>query len=116
MTIEDAEGENKIIPATFDAKGKVSKYISAQASVILYYDVNRDEEFGHVIRRVYAQPWPPYLAKDRYSALGPGQRIEEGDYFAMAGMVEKIYKAREEIIGSNERRPRSPSRPRRPAR
>lgn len=116
MTMEDAEGENRVIPQTFDSKGKVSKYISAQASVILYYDVSRDEEFGHVIRRVYAQPWPPWFAKDRYNALGPGQRIEEGDYFAMAGMVDKIYKAREETIGGNERRPRTASRPRRAAR
>jgi hypothetical protein len=113
-TMEHANGEEKVIPQFFDSKGKVSRHVSAQASVILYYDVQRDEELGSVIRRVYAQPWPPYLAKDRYSALGPGQRIEEGDFFAMAGMVEKIYKAREEIIG--ERRPRTARRPRRPGR
>lgn len=113
MILEGTDGEDKVIPGFFDSKGKVSRHVSAQASVILYYDVQRDEELGHVIRRVYAQPWPPYLAKDRYSALGPGQRIDEGDFFAMAGMIEKIYKAREEIIGGN---PGTTRRPRRPAR
>jgi len=117
MILEGKDGEEKVIPGFFDSKGKVSRHVSAQASVILYYDVQRDEELGKVIRRIYAQPWPPYLAKDRYSALGPGQRIEEGDFFAMARYVEMIYKAREETIGTTEeRRPRRPSRPRKPAR
>jgi len=116
MMIEGPDGEEKVIPSFFDSKGKVSRFVSSQASIILYYDVQRDEEHGHVIRRVYAQPWPPYLAKDRYSALGPGQRIENEDFFAMAGMVEKIYKAREEVIGAEGQPARSPRRPRRPVR
>jgi AAA domain len=102
MTMEDAEGENKIVPQTFDSKGKVSKYISAQASVILYYDATREIEGkeGQLVRRLYAQPWPPYVAKDRYSALGPGRRIEENDFTAMADIIRAIYKAREEVINA----------------
>jgi AAA domain len=100
MTMEDAEGETRVIPQTFDSKGKVAKYISAQASVILYYDVARDPEGkdNSIIRRVYAQPWPPWFAKDRYSALGPGRRIEDGDFFAMTDIIQAIYKAREEML------------------
>ena len=110
MIIEGKDGEEKVIPGFFDSKGKVSRHVSAQASVILYYDVQRDDELGKIIRRVYAQPWPPYLAKDRYSALGPGQRIEEEDFFVMADMVERIYKARGEVIDGNPRRPRRAAR------
>lgn len=113
MQSEDAEGEPRVIPQTFDSKGKVSRYISAQVSVLLYYDVRREPEGDSITRRIYAQPWPPWFAKDRYSALGPGQRIEEGDYFAMAGIIEKIYKAREEVVASQEKPSAARSRRRR---
>jgi hypothetical protein len=113
MQMEDAEGEPRVIPQTFDAKGKVSRYISAQVSVLLYYDVTRGEEDNSIIRRVYAQPWPPWVAKDRYNALGPGRRIEDGDFFAMADMIRDIYKAREEVIAHQTPEPKARTRGRR---
>jgi hypothetical protein len=90
MMVDDAEGDPRIIPHILGKKGEISDYISAQSSVALYYAVARESTPDNTIRRALAQPYPPYYAKDRYSALGKRWDVEEGDYTAMARMIEAI--------------------------
>jgi len=92
MTADDAEGEERIIPLLLGKKGEISDAISSQFSVGIYYAVARESRdmTGDVIRRALCQPRPPWWAKDRYSALGKTWDVEEGDYFAMARMIEAI--------------------------
>jgi hypothetical protein len=98
MTVEDSEGETRVIPhfrGTSKQPAEISDYISAQASVGLYYAVAR-ESVGlskGIIRRALAQPYPPYWAKDRFSALGRRWDVAEREYFAMADMVAAIDKS-----------------------
>jgi hypothetical protein len=103
MTVEDAEGETRVIPHIMGKKGEISDYISAQASVGLYYAVARESvgASSDIIRRALAQPYPPYWAKDRFTALGRRWDVAEGDYFAMADMVAAIDKSLEQSGKAN---------------
>jgi hypothetical protein len=96
MSVDDAEGEARVIPLLLGKKGEISDYVSAQFSVALYYSVAREsrEMRGPVLRRALCQPYPPWFAKDRYMALGTSWDVEDGDYFAMSRMIEAIDKAR----------------------
>jgi AAA domain len=98
MNAEDAEGEPRVIPLLLGKKGEISDYISAQPGVVLYYSVSRESRENEatgsdIVRRVLAQPYPPWLAKDRYDALGSYWDVGYRDYTAMARMVEAIEKA-----------------------
>jgi hypothetical protein len=95
MSVDDAEGEQRVIPHLLGKKGEISDYVSAQFSVALYYAVAREsrEMRGAVVRRALAQPYPPWYAKDRYMALGKFWDVEEGNYFAMSEMIQAIEKA-----------------------
>jgi hypothetical protein len=121
MTVEDAEGETRVIPHIPGKQGEISDYISAQTSVALYYAVARESKDmrGPIIRRALAQPHPPWFAKDRYSALGHFWDVEEGDFTAMARMIEAINNSarKMEESGGRTTQSRHPtgSRPRRPA-
>jgi AAA domain len=94
MTEEDAEGETRVIPQIQGKRGEISDYISQLASVVLYYGVARESREaglkGPILRRALAQPYPPWEAKDRFSALGRYWDVEEGDYTAMADMARAI--------------------------
>lgn len=94
MTREDEEGEDAVMPH-FEGKGMtISQYITAQFDVVLYYAVSKiaSEKAGHTVRRALAQPHPelPYVAKDRYRALGDFWEVDPGNYWAMAEMIEAI--------------------------
>jgi hypothetical protein len=110
MSVDDAEGEARVIPLLLGKKGEISDYVSAQFSVALYYSVAREsrEMRGPVLRRALAQPYPPWYAKDRYMALGRYWDVEDGDYFQMSRMIEAIEKSREAAInaGKEEIQPR----------
>jgi len=117
MNAEDAEGEPRVIPLILGKKGEISDSISAQAGVILYYSVSREsreaEAVGrHIIRRVLAQPYPPWLAKDRYDVLGTSMDVGYRDDTVMANIIDLIEKAK-----ANQQKPRAggASRRRRPA-
>jgi hypothetical protein len=93
MIREDEEGDTLVLP---DLQGKdyaISNYVSSQMDIITYYAVApRKRDDDPMIRRLLFQPYPPYLAKDRYNAFGRFQDIEEGEYDAMvdlAGMLEE---------------------------
>jgi hypothetical protein len=115
MSVDDAEGEPRVIPLLLGKKGEISDAISSQFSVALYYAVAREsrEMTGPVTRRALCQPFPPWYAKDRYMALGKTWDVEEGDFFAMSRMIEAIEKSRgaSGIAGAAAKA----SRPRRPA-
>jgi AAA domain len=92
MIKEDEEGDDIILPA-FTGKGyEISTYVSSQFDVIGWYNVHKkaSEEAGHTVRRALFQPYPPWLAKDRFNALGMFQDIPDGDYTAMAEFIEMI--------------------------
>jgi AAA domain len=101
MTVEDAEGETRVIPLLLGKQGEISDYCSAQAGVGVYYSVSRESrEAGAVgpaiIRRALFQPYPPWWAKDRYNALGISMDIEHEDYTAMARIIDTIERAKKE--------------------
>ena len=82
------------MPAITGKDYAISNYIQAQAGVIMYYAVapqknNRDP----VVRRALCQPYPPYVAKDRYNVLGRWQDVAEGEYSAMAEFIDMINEA-----------------------
>jgi len=102
MNAEDAEGEPRVIPLLLGKKGEISDYISAQFGVALYYSVARESREADaigpdIVRRVLAQPYPPWFAKDRYDALGSHRDVEYKDDTAMATMIDDLQKARKEI-------------------
>lgn len=111
MTVEDAEGETRVIPHILGKKGEISDYISAQASVALYYSVARESKDmqGSILRRALAQPYPPWFAKDRYAALGHSWDVEEGDFTAMAKMINAIGNSLESGNGGSRRTTARPS-------
>lgn len=98
MVEEDAEGETRVIPHIPGRRGEISDYISAQAGFVLYYGIAREsrESTSGIIRRALAQTYPPYQAKDRFSALGRRWDVKEGDYTAMSDMIGAIYDALKE--------------------
>ena len=116
MNGEDAEGDPRVIPLLLGKKGEISDYISAQPGVVLYYSVSRESREAEatgsdIVRRVLAQPYPPWLAKDRYGALGSYVDVGDGDYTAMARMVEAVEKARgNSAKNSSSRRRRTGAR------
>ena len=112
MSVDDAEGEPRVIPLLLGKKGEISDYVSSQFSVALYYSVARESRDmkGPIVRRALAQPFPPWFAKDRYMALGRTWDVGEGEFFAMSEMITAIEKSRG-VSGSEG----SASRPRRPA-
>jgi AAA domain len=101
MTVEDAEGETRVIPHILGKKGEISDYISSQFDAVLYYAVAPQKSRASAqTRYILAQPYPPYLAKDRYNALGRWQDVKEGDYTAMSDFIGMIQDSMKE--GSNE--------------
>lgn len=93
MVTEDQEGETLVLPSIRGKGYEISNYISAQMDVILYYAVSeRASTEDMTVRRALAQPYPPYLAKDRYNALGKRWDVMEEDYTAMAQIIRAIEK------------------------
>lgn len=111
MTVEDDEGNPRTIPLILGKRGEISDYISAQAGVVLYYSVSRESRENEavgpdVIRRALAQPFPPWLAKDRYDALGTFWDVPHGDYTAMARMIDAIDRAKKEMNNARSTEPK----------
>jgi len=111
MAVDDGE-EERIVPLLLGRKGEISEYVSAQFSVALYYGVareSRDME-GAITRRALCQPYPPWFAKDRYSALGKTWDVPEGEYWEMAKMIEAIDTKIRKGVGENGARATGASR------
>jgi hypothetical protein len=108
MIAEEAEGETRVIPLLLGKKGEISDYISAQAGVILYYSVSRESREADavgpdIVRRLLCQPFPPWLAKDRYDALGTSIDVAHGDNTVMDDIIDRLNKAGNNV-GNGEAR------------
>ena len=91
MIKEDEAGDDIVMPSFQGKNYSIAKYISAQMMLVTYYTVSRSASTDdEIVRMLLAQPHPPYIAKDRYSALGRYQLVKEGDYGAMADFIAMI--------------------------
>lgn len=91
MHKEDPEGESLVLPAITGKDYTISNYVCAAMDQVLYYGVakQRNKE-APTVRRLLAETYPPYFAKDRYSVLPRWTDIESGDYFIMADIIADI--------------------------
>jgi hypothetical protein len=91
MIREDDDGDDMYMPALVGKGYEISSYVTSQLDAIGYMAVSKiastEEE---TIRRVLWQPYPPYIAKDRYRALGKWQDIHEGEFGVMGEFIEMI--------------------------
>jgi hypothetical protein len=96
MIREDNEGDEQVLPALIGGQSwvDISHYMCAQADIVLYYAIapNKNKN-AQTTRRVLAQPYPPYFAKDRYDALGFSQDVAPGEYGAMEEFIRMIREA-----------------------
>lgn len=91
MRRTDAEGEELVLPNITGKDYTISNYCREQMDIVSYYDVVPNKKRNEpMVRRLLFQPYPPYVAKDRYNVFGRYQDIEEGDFGAMAELIEMI--------------------------
>lgn len=88
----DAEGDDIVLPAITGKDYAICNYIRAQFGIVSWYDISKpaSEAAGETIRRLLFQPFPPYVAKDRYSVFGQFQDVHEGEFGVMAEFIEMI--------------------------
>lgn len=99
MIREDKEGDDEVIPELMGGESwrAISHYMCSQAGIVLYYAMAKEkDEEGMPLRYALAQPSPPYVAKDRYTALGFGQYVGHDDFTAMSDWIKWIKEAAEE--------------------
>jgi hypothetical protein len=93
MRRDDEDGEDQVLPAITGKGDEICNYVCAQMDVIGYYAVSEKATAANddiPTRRALFQPFPPYIAKDRYQALGMYQDVGDQDYNAMAEFIEMI--------------------------
>jgi hypothetical protein len=91
MNNEDPEGESIVLPHILGKGYAVSSYCCAQADQVLYYGVARqNDKQAPTIRRLLAETYPPWFAKDRYNVLPRWTDVEDEDYDAMADVIDDI--------------------------
>lgn len=99
MRKEDEEGEDLVLPAITGKNYEVCNYIRAQMDIVSYYAVapskNRNDP---ITRRLMSQPYPPYVAKDRYDALGRWWDVPDGEYDTIIDMITEIEKAEKKAV------------------
>lgn len=91
MIKEDEDSEDIVLPNLVGKNYTISENVMAEADMVLYYGVSKTastDEF--TVRRALAQPYPPWRAKDRYNCLGKFIDVHEGNYWAMADIIEAI--------------------------
>jgi hypothetical protein len=99
VNTENEDGDDMVIPHLTGKGWQISDYVSSQFDVVLYYAVAAQKSRTEpMIRRALAQPYPPYLAKDRFAALGRWQDVPEGDFTAMADFIGMINDAKKEPL------------------
>lgn len=87
----DEDGEDIVLPNIVGKDYTISMNFCAEADMVLYYAVSKTASTKkETIRRVLAQPYPPYVAKDRYNCLGKFMDVREGEYDAMAEIITAI--------------------------
>jgi hypothetical protein len=88
----DSEGEDIVLPAITGKDYAICNYIRAQMGIVSWYNISgpASEAAGETIRRMLFQPYPPYVAKDRYSVFGNHQDVHEGEFGVMAEFIDMI--------------------------
>jgi hypothetical protein len=88
----DGNGDDIVLPAITGKDYAICNYIRAQMGIVSWYDISgpASEAAGETIRRLLFQPYPPYVAKDRYSAFGRHQDVREGEFDVMSEFIEMI--------------------------
>lgn len=90
MRKENEDGDDIVLPAITGKDYEICNYVTAQTDVNLYYQL-KDLKDGGTVRRALAQAWGPFVpCKDRYHALGLYWDVAEGEYGAIADMIEAI--------------------------
>jgi len=91
MNNEDPEGENIVLPHIVGKGYAISSYCCAQMDMVLYYGVARqNDKQAPTIRRLLAETYPPWFAKDRYNVLPRWTDVEHGDYDIMADIIDDV--------------------------
>jgi hypothetical protein len=91
MIKDDEEGDEIVLPNIVGKNFTMAQNFCAEADMVLYYAVSKTASTEkHTVRRILAQPYPPYTAKDRYDCLGKYYDVEEGEYNAMEDIVALI--------------------------
>ncbi len=87
----DEEGEDMVLPNIVGKDYTMAMNFCAEADMVLYYAVSKTASTEKTtVRRILAQPYPPYVAKDRFDCLGKRYDIGEGEYDAMADIIDLI--------------------------
>jgi AAA domain-containing protein len=98
MHKEDPEGESIVLPAITGKDYTISNYCCAQMDMVLYYGVARqDDKRAPTIRRLLAETYPPWFAKDRFNVMPRWTDVEDGDYFVMEDIIADIMAVPENI-------------------
>jgi hypothetical protein len=91
MSNEDPEGETLVLPAITGKGYSISNYCCAQMDLVLYYGVARQQDKqADTVRRILAETFPPWFAKDRYSVLDRFTDVYPEEYDTMAWIIEQI--------------------------
>ena len=91
MMKEDEDGEDIVMPNILGKGYAIAETVMETASHVLYYAVSKTASTEQeTVRRILAQPYPPYRAKDRYGTLGKRIDVREGNYNAMADIIQSI--------------------------
>jgi hypothetical protein len=98
MHKEDPEGESLVLPAITGKDYAISNYCCAAMDMVLYLGVARQKDRNApTLRRLLAETYPPYFAKDRYNVLPRWTDIEEGDYAIMRDIIADIMEVDPEV-------------------
>jgi len=91
MMKDDEEGDEIVLPNIVGKNYSIAQNFCADADMILFYNVSKTASTpDNTVRRVLAQPYPPWMAKDRYHCLGKFFDVEEDDFDAMAEIIDLI--------------------------
>jgi len=91
MIKDDEEGDEIVLPNIVGKNYTMAQNFCADADMVLYYAVSKTASTEtHTVRRILAQPYPPYTAKDRYHCLGKFFDVEEDEFDAMVEIVDLI--------------------------
>ena len=91
MHKDDPDGESIVLPQILGKDYAISNYCCGVSDMVLYYGVARSKDKrSPTVRRLLAETYPPYFAKDVYHVLPRWTDIQHEDYTAMARIVKAI--------------------------
>jgi hypothetical protein len=91
MMKDDEEGDEIVLPNIVGKNYTMAQNFCAEADMLLFYNVSKTASTeDNTVRRILAQPYPPWMAKDRYHCLGKFYDVEEDDFGAMADIIELV--------------------------